>query len=401
MRVVVASESRFARTPDGRVWTRSGPGYSVWARYLMAFDAVRIVARVRDVASLPDGAYSVDGPDVEVWPMPYYQGPRQYLMKRRSIRRAVTAAVGPHDAYILRVPGQIASVLSDELRRRRQPYALEVIGDPYEEFARGAADHPLRPVFRRVFTSRMVEQCRFAAAASYVTEASLQSKYPVRAGVPAIACSDVDLAPAAYAPSSRPASVFQGAHRLVSVGMLEQQSKGVDVLIAAVARLAASRPALHLVHVGDGRLRPQLERMAADLGISGRITFAGALPAGDAVRDKLDAGDLFVMPSRIEGLPRALVEAMARALPAIGSAAGGIPEVLPRHALVPPGDPARLAESIDRMLADPERMSKESARNLARAGDFSAEILQASWRRFYEAVRDVSLRPASTVANKV
>lgn len=87
---------------------------------------------------------------------------------------------------------------------------------------------------------------------------------------------------------------------------------------------------LELRFIGDGGYRSTLTKMASDQGIADRVKFLGWLAAGPAVRAELDRADLFVLPSRTEGLPRALVEAMARGLPCIGSTAGGIPELLRR-----------------------------------------------------------------------
>ena len=80
--------------------------------------------------------------------------------------------------------------------------------------------------------------------------------------------------------------------------------------------------------VGDGKRRPDLEALAAQLNCRERIVFAGQLPS-TAIIGELDRADLFVLPSRQEGLPRAMIEAMARALPCIGSDVAGFPELLP------------------------------------------------------------------------
>jgi len=96
------------------------------------------------------------------------------------------------------------------------------------------------------------------------------------------------------------------------------------------------------------------------------------------------------MPSRAEGLPRALVEAMARGCPCIGSNVGGIPELLAADDLVPPNDPEALARKIMEVTADPERMKAMSARNLSRAKEFDPEVLRNMRLAFYRYVRDHS-----------
>jgi glycosyltransferase involved in cell wall biosynthesis len=108
------------------------------------------------------------------------------------------------------------------------------------------------------------------------------------------------------------------------------------------------------------------------------------------VRAALDHADLFVLPSRTEGLPRAMIEAMARALPCIGSTVGGIPELLPPEDLVPPGDAAALARKIREVVCDPDRMARMSARNLEQARQYREDALSGRRIAFYQRVREVT-----------
>ena len=122
------------------------------------------------------------------------------------------------------------------------------------------------------------------------------------------------------------------------VGSFEQMYKAPDVLLDAFCRCISLGLDLQLVLVGDGRHRQSLKSRARRFNLGDRIQFLGWLPAGEAVRHELDRADVFVLPSRVEGLPRAMVEAMARGLPCIGSRVGGIPELLHPEDMVPPGD---------------------------------------------------------------
>jgi glycosyltransferase involved in cell wall biosynthesis len=135
--------------------------------------------------------------------------------------------------------------------------------------------------------------------------------------------------------------------------------------------------------VGDGKHRPELEEMTRFLSIENSVRFLGQLQAGEPVRSQLDNADLFVLPSLTEGLPRAMIEAMARGLPCIGSTVGGIPELLPDEAMVPPNDVLALADKIETMLASPEWMHRMAARNLKKAQEYRAEILQARRNAMY------------------
>jgi glycosyltransferase involved in cell wall biosynthesis len=147
---------------------------------------------------------------------------------------------------------------------------------------------------------------------------------------------------------------------------------------------------LELVIVGDGRYRPTLEELARQLGVAARVRFRGLLPAGAAVQSELDAADVFVLPSRTEGLPRAMIEAMARGLPCIGSAVGGIPELLPIEAMVPAGDVNELAHAIRTLASNPEWMARMSARNVRIAREYEGTLLRDRRTMFLRRVRTVT-----------
>jgi glycosyltransferase involved in cell wall biosynthesis len=83
-----------------------------------------------------------------------------------------------------------------------------------------------------------------------------------------------------------------------------------------------------------------------------------------------------------------MIEAMARALPCIGSSVGGIPELLPPEDIVPPGDVPALASKITEVLQQPERMQQMSARNLIKAGEYKDEVLNDRRREFYQFLRN-------------
>lgn len=392
MRLVVTSEARYVRTPDGRVWSSQVGDYTIWRRYLTAFDEVRVVARVREQAHAPADALRVDGAGVRVWSLPYYVGPWQYLRQRASILDALADAATPADAVILRVPSVLGSHLARLRRRRRLPYALEVVGDPHDVFAPGVLRHPLRPLLRHRYAAQLRHECRTAVGVSYVTRSYLQARYPAAPGAPTAAISSIDLPEDAFARAPRRVADPPDEALLVSAGTMDQLYKGIDTLIEAVAALTADGVAVRLVHLGAGRLRHQLEKLAAERGVTDRVTFAGWVQPGEPLWARLDEADLFVMPSRTEGLPRALLDAMARALPAIGTTVGGIPELLAPADLVRPDDPRALADAIARMVADPERMTAASARNLARAREYSRAVLDPRRAAFYHAVRDATAR---------
>ncbi|MBK9118301.1 MAG: glycosyltransferase family 4 protein [Phycisphaerales bacterium] len=386
MRVLVALEARFHRTLDGAIWSPEAFDYGFWRRYLGVFEQVAVVARVQDAAAAPTGSRRADGPGVSFIAVPYFVGPWEYAHRRLRVRRAIAEALRPGDAAVLRVPGQVGGVLEGLLRARRQPFGVEVVGDPYEVFAPGGGVRsPLRPWLRWWVPRVLRRQCATGCAVAYVTARTLPERYPAAAGAFVTTYSSIELDDEAYVTVPRPVRAT-GSFELVFVGSLEQLYKGPDVLIDAVAAVVRAGLDVRLTMVGDGRYRPQLEGQVRQHGITGRVRFAGRLPGGAAVRAVLDLADLFVLPSRTEGLPKVVLEAQARGLPCIASAVGGIPELLPEADLVPAGDVAALAARIRDVLGDAERRAQMALRNLEVARRYHRQVLDERRHAFQEAV---------------
>jgi len=140
--------------------------------------------------------------------------------------------------------------------------------------------------------------------------------------------------------------------------------KGVDVLLQACALLDRRMPDWQLHLIGEGSLRQALERSAQTLGIAAKVRFHGSMPQ-QALPTWLRAADLFVLPSRSEGIPNVLLEASACATPYVASAVGGIPEIarLGASVLVPPEQPEPLAAAIADSLASPPRQPENGPRD--------------------------------------
>lgn len=133
---------------------------------------------------------------------------------------------------------------------------------------------------------------------------------------------------------------------IVFIGNMEP-IKGVDVLLDALARMGENRPGAILI--GGGGSRRAFERRAAELGLRDCVTFTDPVPHRDTALF-LNAADFLVLPSRFEGCPNVILEALACGTPVIASAAGGIPELITRPEqgiLVPPEAPVKLARAIE------------------------------------------------------
>jgi glycosyltransferase involved in cell wall biosynthesis len=173
--------------------------------------------------------------------------------------------------------------------------------------------------------------------------------------------------------------------RLVNVAM-HVEVKALDVLLRAFASVAASRPALTLELVGEGPLTAELQRLAAELGVGGRVRFAGTA-SPESIAEVLRKADLFVLSSLSENMPLAVIEALCCGLPVAGTDVGGVPEAVGGDGvLAPPADPGALAAAIQTVLDERERFDdREIAR---RAGErFSFRAVGRAWDEIYKSLR--------------
>jgi len=172
---------------------------------------------------------------------------------------------------------------------------------------------------------------------------------------------------------------------LLAVGRLMVQ-KGHDILVQAMPGIISRFPNVRAVICGDGPLRPQLQAQIDALNLSSHVTLLGMRMD---VAPLLAAADVFVLPSRWEGLPRALLEAMAAGLPSVATRVDGTQEVLTHgeHGLlVPSEDPNELANSIIQLLEDPELRKRIGAAAQARVlQNYNAEGM---CRNYYSLMLD-------------
>jgi len=176
---------------------------------------------------------------------------------------------------------------------------------------------------------------------------------------------------------------------LAMVGRVSRE-KGSDVAIRALAKPELADA--HLVVVGDGRQVESCRALAAELGVGGRIIWAGRV--SDASR-LMAAFDAVCLPSRTEGTPMVLFEATARAVPVVASAVGGVPHVLGEGwNVVPAGDPERLAQALLRATCDPPARADAVARARSRiTKEYDPGVWAGAHIDLYQRLLSPSRRP--------
>jgi glycosyltransferase involved in cell wall biosynthesis len=215
---------------------------------------------------------------------------------------------------------------------------------------------------------------------------SLTARGIVRAGRVAVLPNGMDVAAMQRPPGTRQRlraelGITDEEFVWLSVSHL-RPTKDIPTLLRAVADMSrGALPPHRLLIAGSGELRDELRRAGAALGVEGRVTFLGRR---DDVPDLLAAVDGFVLASRAEGLPNAVMEALAAKLPVVATSVGGIPELIEDGVhgyLVSPGDPAALTQRLTEvMLMDPQaRGALGRAGHHRIASDYATEQLVDRW----------------------
>ncbi len=314
-------------------------------------------------------------------------------------RFAVSPAVGrlfqkwPFDlihAHWLYPDGFAAAAIG---RRLGRPVVLSVHGSDGNEIAWRPA---IRPLARRAL----------AGAARVIPVSAPLAERLVALGaspdaVEIIPCAGFDPARFQSQPqaAARQALGLAAGDRIVLfVGELVAV-KRVDLLLHAIARVrAVSSVAPTAVIVGDGPERARLQQLARDLGIAPAVRFAGLRPHAE-VPIWLAAADVLCLPSRSEGTPNAVVEALAAGRPVVATAVGGVPALVREPLagiLVPPADASALAEALRRALG----RQWDGAAIRASVADYTWDRLASRYVAVFERVRaagEASDRPAPAV----
>jgi glycosyltransferase involved in cell wall biosynthesis len=288
----------------------------------------------------------LDGP---LW---YLRLPGRVARELRRFRPDAVIAQGAQETAI--------ALLARRLARSQASVILDLHGDwraPTRLYGSGAR-RLLDPVSDSLARRALRGADGVRTISEYTTELVRAAGIEPAAEFPAY----MDLAPF----TAQPVAPLPDVPRALFVGVLERY-KAFDVLVEAWRDVVARVPGATLHVVGRGTLAPLASALVEEL--PDHVVWTPTLSA-DEVAAALDAATLLVLPSRSEGMGRVVIEAGCRARPVVGSAVGGIPDVVAdgeTGVLVPPGDRRTLADALTRVLSDgglAERLGTEGRRRV-------------------------------------
>lgn len=395
MNTLIYADAHLYKTKDGKVWAKTIYGYDFWKRYLEEFEHIYVMARM-DKASQDEVENFLEssGPNVEFVPMPMIKGSEEgikYILKYSYIIKNIRNTIKNMDCAIVRLPSVIGFWVAKEIRRVKIPFAVEVVANPI-------AAMNYRTGVKKLVTLFMVYElkriCSEANGVSYVTENILQKDFPSYArkkGENAryfeTYASSIDLYDDYYG-VPRDYTNHKGTFKLVHIAnSISGDAKGHTTVINVIRRLQGLNVDAKVFFIGDGPSKDAFEQESMSCGVGKQVEFVGIIKNKEDIRDMLLNADMYIFPSKYEGLPRSVLEAMAVGLPCIASDVGGIPELLDSNWLFKPEDDIGMAKLIVYLINNPKLLNQMSFDNINKARLYSHSVLQERRNVFYRKLR--------------
>lgn len=372
---ILFASDRKIFSKDSRHFTIGASSADAGQRYAKYFSNLTVVGRSGGALLQQKGAVPLDGSSCEyvlVAPPLTLAG----IRGRQEIRRQVRAAVEGADGVIARLPSELGLMAAEEAIRQSKPLAIDVGGCAWDTmwFDGRSMGKAYAPIFF-LRTRKIIGSADFV---SFVSKRYLQGRYPTKLSARQMDCSNVEISHCV------PGSTRSTAHEpfiFGTIGSLHGKFKGFQDALAALASLKGKIPSFKYRILGQGDPEPW-RRLASKLGVESFVEFDGIRETREGVFEWLDGLDVYVQPSRREGLPRSVIEAMSRGLPVIASDIAAIPEIVEPIALFPAGSWRALARLMSDSLSDDWRKSR-SGKNLEMAQSFLSAHLQERRDRFW------------------
>lgn len=382
MKVLFVHDHLF-KVNGSKYYSPGGLPASVWSRYLSVFDTLTVVGRDGGQLSTSEKSYTLSSADSVFFSLlPNISNFKSLIFGNKKTLIDCKRLVSEYDGVIARLPSQMGQLFIAEAIKQNKPYAVEVVGCAWEAlWNHGTWKGKALAPFSYFKTKKTVASAPFSL---YVTESFLQQRYPCKVGITTF-CSNVEVAavPEEILQQRKNKNGLRPEKTVFGlIGNYSSRYKGIDVAIRALAQADARIPDWELQVLGAGD-SVAYSKLATDLGVSDKVKFVGSLPSGDPVYNWLDSLHVYLQPSLTEGLPRALVEAMSRGCPALGSKVGGIPELLQPEQMVEPGDYRSLADKIIKLVKDDAKAEELSFENFNRAKAYYKDVLEKRRKDFW------------------
>ena len=357
-------------------------------RYLGLGDKVHFLMREKPIDGDLQRLSPIQDESFRFTSVPEVLTPTRRFTCGRRARQIIRKAVIDSDIVVARVPSLIARWAIHYAQQLGKPYMIECVACNWDALSNHKWSARLLAPWYFLAQKRVLKYAPFVI---YVTRQFLQQRYPTR-GL-SFSISNVELTATNSSVLDRriervrTRQAEQAPIRLVTVASVSTPYKGQADVIAALGPLSAAGVDCEYHLVGGGE-QTRLRALSRSQDVGDKVYFHGAVRHAE-VFDLLDGMDIYIQPSRQEGLPRAVIEAMSRGLPALGARTGGIPELLPDARIFAPGDIEGVIRTVTTMLHKGV-LEADAERNFREAKRYTSERLAETRREAYQAFLELN-----------
>lgn len=360
-------------------------GKALIERYLLVYDKLYLMWRTKEVGT--EGALGqynipVDG-RVTVVNIPFFQGPVEFAKEYLKIKETVNKLpIKDISLAIFRLPSNTGFVVCEAIKRLGVPYAIEIVANPFDLVKTSGSIVTKASMY--IWHRKLRRAVSHSIGVSCVTKESLQQRYPTQSGQLTASYSSADI----------PESFFRGkrdypkqdVYTICHVAsVVKNDAKGNKEVIDVALRLKQKGIRVKVLFVGGGSYMEWIASYAEQNHFKDDVEFAGVVDQKKLL-EILITTDLMLFPSKSEGLPRVVIEAMATGMPCVASNVGGIPELLPTNDVFKPADVDGMASRVEQLLRKPDVYENESMLMVSNSNEYRKDILQAKRIAFYQAL---------------
>lgn len=311
--------------------------------------------------------------------------PRTMFVVRKRNTVKLKDVIAECDIVVVHLPSSIGLHAVDICKKTGKPYFLGVVGCAWDAYFNYNWQGKLIAPISMWQMKRTVKKSPFAF---YVTQKFLQGRYPCL-GV-TIGCSNVEIpTPEHITLDNRLDSIarldMNGEVKIVTVAAVNVPYKGQEYVIRALNKLNKEQGHNYHYYLIGGGDNSRLKEIVAEIGVTEYVHFMGPQPH-EKIAAILDKMNVYIQPSRQEGLPRAVIEAMSRALPVFGARTAGIPELLLPECVFNNCDVKKIEEMLHSL--DKDKMIQYSLRNFNEAKGYASDMLNARRMNFYKQIKE-------------
>lgn len=387
MKLLFVHETKIKEDKNGTLYTDGSYNQEVWNRYLSITSNLSIIARkglcIYEVDDAEKRFNYFDKERINFIEVPNFTSSIiEYLDIRKRIKsnNIIKDAVLKSECIIARLPSTYGNVAIKFARKFNKPYLVEVVGCPWDALWNHSSKGKILAFPSWIAMKKSLINAPYAI---YVTSEFLQKRYPTKGK--SINCSDIVLTKfndkVLEARLDKICNIKQNNKMVIgTTAAVNVRYKGQQYVIQALGKLKKQGITNFEYQIVGGGDQAYLKSIVERCDVIEQVKFLGATPH-DKVVQWLDNIDLYIQPSMQEGLPRALIEALSRGLPSIGSDAGGIPELVSPEFVFKRKDVNDLEDIIKKMTKD--TMLNEAKKNFEKAKEFDRALLDMKRNDFY------------------